>query len=172
MTCLWLNYDLFIICSLDLFMTCSLDLFTTCSLLVYYLFMICCQAQPQPQLQLSWAEIALLSQLWGTTHPPAHPTPGIVVFKLQQKQIVSREFKICSSQLVHELFKLVENFFMTCSQRFQNILTTCSFENYFFMTCSQSVYDLFTTCTKLPYDLFTICSWIFHVLFTTFHIFS
>ena len=42
-----------------------------------------CQAQPQPQLQLDWAEIALLSLLWGTTiHLPytIHPT-GIVVFQ-------------------------------------------------------------------------------------------
>ena len=49
-----------------------------------------CQAQPKPKLspiQLSWAEIALFSQLWGTAihHTPyttpytIHLAPGIVV---------------------------------------------------------------------------------------------
>ena len=29
-----------------------------------------CQAQSKPQLQLSWTEMVLISQLTGTTHPP------------------------------------------------------------------------------------------------------
>ena len=31
-----------------------------------------CQAQPQPQLQLSWAEFALFP-VWSCRHPPTHP---------------------------------------------------------------------------------------------------
>ena len=31
-----------------------------------------CQAQSKPQLQLSWTEMVLISQLTGTTHPPTH----------------------------------------------------------------------------------------------------
>ena len=32
-----------------------------------------CQAQPQPQLQLSWAELALTSNSTPTTHPATQP---------------------------------------------------------------------------------------------------
>ena len=55
------------------------DLFWTCLRLIRKSFINFsqlvqdfCQAQPEPQLQLSWAEIALFSNK-RTTHPPGHP---------------------------------------------------------------------------------------------------
>ena len=67
-------------CNLSLgsekWVTYSINCSTQQQLFVAYhlLFTIYCQAQPQPQLQLSWAEIALISAKFVTTHPPpTHP---------------------------------------------------------------------------------------------------
>ena len=46
------------------------------------------QAQPQPQLQLSWAEIALVSAKLSITHPPNQPE--IKKFKKFNSKCISR----------------------------------------------------------------------------------
>ena len=125
-----------------------------------------CQAQPQPQLQPSWAEIALFSQLWGTTHPPdpppTHPTPGIVVLKLHPTETN----KTCSFE--HCFFIICSQFVMTCSQlppsptrNWSNLfdLTTTSqpLLNYITST-SQLLHNYFTTTTQILHNYFTITS--------------
>ena len=121
-----------------------------------------CQAQPKPKPnpQLG-AEIALFSQLWGTTlrhhtpydtiHPTTpytlrHHTPGIVVLPV----------------FVHAVF------FITCSVLVQYFFSTCSqLVHTLFLTCSWLVHDLFTNCSLLVHHLFITCSWLIHDLFKT-----
>ena len=60
----------------------GLDLFccggTQYALLCACYFFVCCQAQPQLKLYLSWAEFSINFSFH--THPPTHqPTAGIVV---------------------------------------------------------------------------------------------
>ena len=111
-------------------------------------------------LQLSWAEIALLSELRGiyTLHPP-----GIVVLT-------------CSS-LIFALFMTyswpVKDLFMTCSWVVHGLFMTCSWPvascswlvHNLFMTCSQLVHHLFLHCSWLVHDLSMTCSWLFLGLF-------
>ena len=124
---------------------------------IYRCQVIYCQAQPKPQPanpQLG-AEVALLSQLWGTTL--RHTQPGIVV--LPVSSLIITTVGNCSLQvknlLVHYLF------------------TTCShFVCDLFMSCSWVVNDLFMTCLCLlhklcMHNLFTLCLWLVHKLLMT-----
>ena len=76
-------------------------------------------AQAQAQAQLG-AEIALFSQLWGTTiHPTPytiHPTPGIVDLPVSSLSITT--VGTCSW--------LINNFFTTCLWLAYNLFTTSS----------------------------------------------
>ena len=78
-----------------------------------------CQAQPKPQPanpQLG-AEIALFSQLWGTTiHQHQHPTPGIVVLPVWG--LLIKTAGTCSW--------LVNNLFTTCLWPAYNLFTSFS----------------------------------------------
>ena len=102
-----------------------------------------CQAQPQPQLKLNWAEMTIMSLLTGISHhPPTNPS-RIVVW---------------SSGLVHHLFETCPLFgydmFIACSWLVQNLFMTCTWLVYnFFMTCSLLVDDLY----RLVHDMFMSC---------------
>ena len=87
-----------------------------------------CQAQTQ--LQLSKAEIDLLSQLWGST---IHHTPT---------RNSSLDLFLTNSWLVHDLL-------VTCSKQW--------LVHNFFMNCAWLVHDRLITCSWLVLELFMTC---------------
>ena len=121
-----------------------------------------CQAQPKPQLQLSWGLSLHYSQCDPASRqpPPTHP-------RRNSRFFVSHSYS-CSLTclwLVQNLFTtsswFPQNILRTCSglvhnflQIFHNLFKYCSFEHYFFMTCSLFFHDLFTTSSWLVNYLF------------------
>ena len=75
-----------------------------------------CQAQPQSQVQLSWAEIALLSQLWGIpyTMHTAYPKNSRVHF------LIAHGLSITCHDLFKTFFQHIYDLFMTYSQLLHN----------------------------------------------------
>ena len=125
-----------------------------------------------PYLQLSWAEIALISR------PP--PTQDSI---LELKFNYSNYFYylilvlfIYCSWLVHYLF-IVHDLFMTCACLAHGLIMASSYISFLnvFMTCSRVIIGLFMTwhgllmaCSWLPYDLILLtCSKIVHNLLMT-----
>ena len=103
-----------------------------------------CQAQPQPQLQLSWAEIALISAKFITTHHIGSAT-------VPPRKV--RNLRNWSNLSFLNWWLLVRNLFMLCLRLVHDL----------FITCSLLVHDFFTICN----DLFMTCLWLIHDLFMT-----
>ena len=109
-----------------------------------------CQTQPQSQLQLKWAEIAV-----GIHHTYTLPTPT---------QNSSLNLSVTCSYFAHNLF-------VTFSWLVHYLMfVTCSwFANYLFMTCSLRFHDLFTISSLLIHNFFITCSIFFLQLIQDFY---
>ena len=115
-----------------------------------WIFISFCQAQPKLRIQLSWAEIALLSQLWGTYDTLRH------LFIICSWLLQSNDLFMTCPWLVHDLFK-------TCSRLVHDLGL---------IQLSTTLHDLFTIVynlfmTQFFHDLSMTCSWLVHYLFMT-----
>ena len=122
-----------------------------------------CQAQPQPQLQLSWAEIALFSTNRATLlHPPTHPPTRII----ERWTNAYHTWAIYQSIYISSLKLLHLDYFTNCSRLVQILFITCS--HNLLRTCSQ-LFNIFSTiylwivsCFCLFLTCSLTCSWLVH----------